>query len=63
MKKFWKGFIAVFGAINVVMSILIPISVAILVSVQANLSTFNSTIIMIVGFGASLFRSIKFLIK
>jgi len=59
MKSDFKVILAILGATNVVFSILIPISVAMLIIVVIDVSAFSSTLVMITGICASAFRAIK----
>jgi len=58
MKIITKIIIAALGAINVVFSILIPISVALLLISVGDFNDLNVTIIIITGMLSSLYRAI-----
>lgn len=61
MKKIWKIIIAFLGAVNVVFSILIPISVSLLLISQIgqNLNVLQSSTLLMAGILSSLYRAIK----
>ncbi len=60
MNKFFKIIVAVLGAVNVVFSMFIPISIALILISFLDMSVFNVWAIMILGFLSSFFRAIKF---
>lgn len=63
MNKFLKVLIAIIGAFDVVFSIFIPISIALLIITVTDLSHTNYLFIIVVGFIASFYRGIKFFIN
>lgn len=56
MNKFWKIFLAVFGAIDVAFSIFIPISVALLIT---HVMELDSATLIIFGIISSIYRAIS----
>ena len=63
MNKFFKIIVAILGAVDVVFSIFIPISIALILINLLDLSVFNLWAIMILGFLSSFYRAIKFWIN
>ena len=63
MNKFFKFCVIVFGAMNVVFSMFLPVFIVLLTITVFDLSKINSIIMVVVGFGAALFRSIKYFIE
>lgn len=59
MNKIIKVVLAIIGACSVVMDILTPLAIALLWNLLFNLSDISSTIIVIVGGLAAIFRAIK----
>ena len=62
MNKFIKVFVAIIGAVDVVFSFLLPILVVLLVINTLILSTFEQTLIILIGCLATLYRGIRYLI-
>lgn len=60
MNKFFKIIIAIIGATDVIFSIFIPVSIALILIILLDLSVFNLWAIMIIGFLSSFYRAIKF---
>ena len=63
MNKLIKGIIAFFGGIEVVFNLFLPIFVITLLVIVINLSSFNTSMLIFVGIGATIFRVIKLFIK
>jgi len=62
MNKFLKVFVAILGGVDVVFSFLLPILIVLLVINTLILSTFEQTLIILIGCLATLYRGIKYLI-
>ena len=62
MNKLIKIFVAILGAVDVVFSILLPSLVVLLVINTLILSTFEQTLIILIGCLATLYRGIKYLL-
>ncbi len=62
MNKFLKVFVAILGGVDVVFSFLLPILIVLLVINTLILSTFEQTLIILIGCLATLYRGIKYLL-
>ena len=62
MNKLIKIFVAILGGVDVVFSFLSPILIVLLVIHTLILSTFEQTLIILIGCLATLYRGIKYLI-
>ena len=62
MNKLIKVFVAILGGVDVVFSFLLPVLVVLLVINTLILSTFEQTLIILIGCLATLYRGIKYLI-
>ena len=61
MNKINKVIVSILGACNIVMSMFIPLAIALLLLAVggASVSKVNSVIILVIALGSSLFRGIK----
>ena len=62
MNKLIKIFVAILGGVDVVFSFLSPVLIVLLVINTLILSTFEQTLIILIGCLATLYRGIKYLI-
>ena len=59
MNKFLKIFYAIFGAMNLMFQVYIPITVATISAIYFELSQFAKISVLIVGIGASIYQATK----
>jgi hypothetical protein len=60
MNNLSKVIIAILGAADVVFSMFIPISLALMIVILVDLSTFNVWALLSIGFLSTIYRAIKF---
>lgn len=60
MNNFLKVILAIFGGIDVVFNIFIPISIVLIIVSLIDLSVFNFWVLIAIGFLSTIYRVIKF---